>query len=180
MIPIRFKSLELISLDILLLRNKGMNTECPGFQLINSQISDVLMQTEPLGLGRFLSSKEGLSLLILCLLYISVSDGDINKYEEQFIYDIKRHSGLDININEVIYVCKQNIKEFKELAVIDISNAHIPKEDILRILQLCHYIAIMDNKLCDVEIQAMQEINENLKGETWYVDSVINQNEPSE
>lgn len=177
LIPIRFKSLELISLDILYLRNKGMGAECPGFHAIDSQISDVLMQAEPLDLSRFLSSKEGLSLLILCLLYIAVSDGELNKYEEQFIHDIKTRSGLDINITEVIAVCRQDIKQFKELAIIDISNSNVPKDDVFRIIQLCHYIAIMDNNICNAEIQAMQEICEVLKGEGWYVNSALSQHE---
>ena len=175
MIPIRFKSLELINLDILFLRNRGAKAECPGFDSIDAQIKDVLTKTEPLGLGEFLSTKEGVSILILCLLYVAVSDGDLNKFEENFIYDIRNRAKLDISSEEVISVCRKEPQSFKSLALLDISSAKISQDDVGKIIQLCHYLAIVDVQICNAEIDAMKEICSRLGADVWIVDSVINQ-----
>jgi Zn-dependent protease with chaperone function/tellurite resistance protein len=179
LVPIRFKSLELIALDILALRNQGSQYKVSLTQ-IDAQIAEVLIETEPLKVSRFLAGREGVSLLILCLLYVAISDGEINQHEEEFIYDLRNKAALDINLGEVMSACKQDRRQFREIAMADIRGSLIQKDDAVRIIQLCHYLAILDNRLESEEIRAMCEICEALGCETWMVNSVINEHDEVE
>ncbi|HXG68144.1 MAG TPA: M48 family metallopeptidase [Blastocatellia bacterium] len=176
LIPIRFKSLELIALDILALRNHGMQSKLSWAQ-IDSQISEVLIETEPLRVTSYLSSKEGVSLLVLCLLYVAIADGSIHPYEEQFIYDVRKRAALNINIEDVISVCRRDLADFARVAISEIRGMRIEKDDAIRIVQLCHYLAISDTPLNNDEFRALNEICAALGCEAWVVDSVISQHE---
>ena len=174
LVPIRFKSLELIALDILAIRSQRSGATCSGFESVDSQVTEVLMDTEPLSIKRFFSSRQDVSLLILCLLYVAVSDGILNEYEEKFIYDIRHRSGTDVHIEEAIAECKREIPHFREAALSDIASIRISGEMVVRILQLCYYMAIMDGEFDAREMQALDEICQVLGAEPWLVDSVVN------
>lgn len=176
LIPIRFKSLELIALDILALRNRGTLSKVSWAQ-IDSQISEVLIETEPAKVSSYLSSKEGVSLLVLCLLYVAICDGMPNSQEEQFIYDVRQRAALNINIEDVISVCRRDIQDFARVALSEVRGIRVEKDDAVRIVQLCHYLAISDTPLNDAEFRALNEVCEALGCEPWVVDSVIGQHE---
>lgn len=175
LVPIRFKSLELITLDILAFRAQKSKTACRGIEAVDAQVAEVLMETEPLGIQKFFPSAQDVSLLVLCLLYMAVSDGPLNEHEENFIHDIRKRSGARLNIEEVIAECKRDVRHFRQTALSDIAAVSVSGDMLVRILQLSYYLAIMDGEFHDSEMQALDEICRALGGESWLVDSVVGQ-----
>ncbi|KJU85583.1 peptidase M48 family protein, partial [Candidatus Magnetobacterium bavaricum] len=72
LIPIRYKSLELVALDVIALRGQRDKAMHRGFDVIDDQITKVLVGSEPFEDGSVLRGQEGFSLLVLCLLYVAV------------------------------------------------------------------------------------------------------------
>jgi len=178
LVPIRFKSLELICLDILKLRHQKSKVKV-SWDRINSEIEEVLLKTEPLGTKKLHLSQQGLAVLMLCLLYVAVSDDELNQDEEAFIADIQRRIAPDLHLRETIAICKRNRRQFMTGVLSDIQNSKIPRDDTVVILELCYYLAIADRKLCNAETQAIEEVCGALGCEIMLVESVISQHQPA-
>lgn len=175
--PIRFKSLELICLDILTLRHRKSKVKL-SWNRINSEIKEVLLKTEPLGAKKLQISQQGLGILMLALLYVAVSDGDLNQHEEAFIAELHQRVAPNLHLGEIAAACRQNRRRFREKALIDIKKIRIRRDEVMGILELCYYLAIADSGLCDAETQALEEICGALGCEVLLVESVISQHQP--
>jgi hypothetical protein len=175
LIPIRFHSLELIALDILSLRN-GISNKV-SWHGIDQEIENALIESEPLHDTSFLSTREGVSLLMLCLLYVAASDRPINGIEEQFIRDTQRRLAPSIHIDDVMNTARYDTRSFSQGALQEVSRMDVAEADAVRVLELCHYLAIADSLLEPREAQAMQEICRAMKCDPWLVEQVINEHD---
>ena len=176
LIPIRFKSLELICLDILALRRQGPKTKI-AWGHIDAEIEAVLLKTEPLGTQKLPLSPAEIGLLMLCLLYVAVADSELNPAEEAFIQDLQQRVAAALHLNEIIALCKLNRRQFRAKALLDVQNSPVAREHAVIILQLCYYLAITDQQLCPAEMQAMEEVCAALGCEIMVVESVISQHQ---
>ena len=172
LIPIRFKSLELICLDIMALRSQGSKVKV-SWSGIDSEIEEVLLKTEPLGKQNLKLSPGAIALSILSLVYVAVSDGELNQYEEYFIRDIQQRVAPDLNLPEILSVCKRDRRKFSQQALSDLRSSKISADDVEKIVQLCYTMAIADNPICQAEIQAMETLCKTLGCNSSLVKTVI-------
>lgn len=150
LIPIRFKSLELISLDIISLRSQHKQSRVNWLQ-IDKTIEEVLLNTEAFGSNKLQLSAQKVSILILVLLYVAISDGEINQYETSFIQEITARMGPGLNINEVLAFCRANGKKFKTAAISEIQQVKLNQAEAREILQISYYLAACDQPISTEE-----------------------------
>jgi hypothetical protein len=177
-IPIRFFSLELIALDVLSLR--GGHLKKISWGAIDEQIKKILMESEPLDDSSFLSTREGMSLLVLCLLYVAVSDRPFNGAEERFLRDMQRRLTVRLHLTDVMNSARQNSASFMQSALVEIAPIKVTENDAVQILELCHYLAIADGMLEAREARAMQDICKAMQCNPALVDQVITDHETLE
>ncbi|MGK7904786.1 MAG: M48 family metallopeptidase [Hormoscilla sp.] len=178
LIPIRFKSLELICLDIMAWRNYKSKLKISWAQ-IDAEIEEVLLKTEPLGkrILRLSFSQAAVALMMLSLLYIAVSDGELNKHEEYFIREIQQQVAPELNLQEILALCKGDRGKFSKQVISDVSNNRVSRQEAETILQLGYAIARCDRPLSPAEIQAMEAICESLGCEVMLLQAVISHNQ---
>ena len=176
LIPIRFKSLELICLDIMALRNQRSKFKV-SWARIDSEIEDVLLKTEPLGIQNLNLSQAAIAILIIGLLYVAVSDGELNQYEEYFIRSIQQRVAPNLNLPEILADCKRDRQKFSKQAIADLSGNRITRQEVEKILQLCYAVAIADNPICSAETQAMEVLCKSLGCDIVLANTVISQQE---
>ncbi|ELR98535.1 M48 family metallopeptidase [Gloeocapsa sp. PCC 73106] len=157
LIPIRFKSLELICLDIMSMRNQKNSAKTTWLH-IDKTIEDVLLNTELLGLNQLQLSRQKIYILILSLLYIAISDGEINQYETSFIQEIKARIAPDLDVQEVLAFCRLNKNKFKTEVIKEIELVQVNREEATNILQISYYLATCDQPICSSEENALAEI----------------------
>jgi len=169
LIPIRFKSLEIISREILALRAQKPASE---WKHADAEIQQVLLETE---LGGGAPADRTVPLLLLCLLYVASSDKVLNHNEELFICDIQARMAPSVQFGSVLGDCKRDSAGFMKAALEDIikNSADLRKEDIGRILQLCFCMALSDGRLSDFEVTAMETLSNVLGGDPFLIDSII-------
>lgn len=176
LIPIRFKSLEMICLDIMAWRSQKSNLQISWGQ-IDSEIEEVLLKTEPLGKRNLKFSQAAVAIMMLSLLYIAVSDGELNKHEEYFIREIQQQVAPELNLQEILALCNSSRGKFSRQVLSDLSNNRVSRQEAEKILQLGYAIARCDRPLCSAETQAMEAICESLGCEVLLVQAVISHNQ---
>jgi len=176
LIPIRFKSLEMICLDIMAWRNHKSKLNISWTQ-IDAEIEEVLLKTEPLGKRNLHISQNAVGLMMLSLLYIAVSDGELNQHEEYFIREIQQQVAPELNLQEILALCKGDRGKFSRQVLSDLSNNRVSRQEAEKILQLGYAIARCDRPLSPAETQAMEAICESLGCEVLLVHAVISQNQ---
>lgn len=164
LIPIRFKSLELICLDILSLRHQPQKPRIT-WHKIDETITQVLKKTESLGGDQWELSPEKISVLILCLLYVAISDGEINSYEISFIEELHQVIAPDLNLEEIVALCQTNKREFQREATQAIASVSVTLTEAKQILRLTHDLAMVDPPLAMAEKKVMGEIAQLLTGD---------------
>ncbi|MBF0345379.1 MAG: M48 family metalloprotease [Nitrospirae bacterium] len=162
LIPIRYKSLELVAMDIIALRGQRDRGMHKGFDAIDAQITKVLIGSEPFEGSSLLRTQEGGALLVLCLLYVALSDGELNPAEESFIRRVSGKSPYELNSEEVIAICKADAGRFKNNVILELKDRTISKTDALRIIQVCHHIAIVDGELKGLEADGISKVSQAL------------------
>jgi len=176
LIPIRFKSLEMICLDIMAWRSQKSNLKISWAQ-IDAEIEEVLLKTEPLGKRNLNISQAAVAMMMLSLLYIAVSDGELNKHEEYFIREIQQLVAPELNLQEVLALCKGDRRKFSQQVLSDLSKNRVSRQEAEKILQLGYAIARCDRPLCHAETQAMEAVCESLGCEVVLVHAVISQHQ---
>lgn len=177
LIPIRFKSLELISLDLLTLRNtrKPINTE--DLATINRAVQLVLMQTEPsmpdVQAVEPEMSAQTVSLLVLCLLFVAVSDGDLGLLEEEFIRAIIEESGYLVQLDNILMECRQQPVQFQRQVLQEIADYAVTVEQMQTILRHC--VIMMQFFLNNQHLSAMQCLCQTLQQPLSLVEKVVAQ-----
>lgn len=163
LIPIRFKSLELISLDLLNFRNNRHAIRPQDLQIINQQVQAVLAQTTPVHLeGRndtpSQTENEFISLLLLCLLYVAGSDGAVKPTEIQFLRTVIERATCSFRLDDVL-ISAQN-DSFQAELLKEISSFRVSTAQMLEILQHCAALCQQPNPL---EMMAMKTLCMTLK-----------------
>ncbi|MBF0337334.1 MAG: M48 family metalloprotease [Nitrospirae bacterium] len=165
LIPIRYKSLELVALDVIALRGQRDKVMLRGFDDIDAQITKVLIGSDPFEYGSVFRSREGGSLLVLSLLYVAVCDGELNAAEESFIRRLNGKSGFDLNIDEVIANCKAGIRRFRDGVIAELRGIKtLSGNDVTRLLDICRQIAICDGALNTSEVDGLGRVAQALGG----------------
>ncbi len=166
----------MICLDIMAWRNQNSKFKISWAQ-IDAEIEEVLLKTEPLGKRNLQISQAAVALMMLSLLYIAVNDGELNKHEEDFIGEIQQRVAPELNIQEVLALCKGDRCKFSQQVVGDLSNNRVSRQEAEKILQLGYAIPICDRPLSPAETQAMEAICESLGCEVVLVHAVISQHQ---
>ncbi len=180
LIPIRFKSLELISLDLLAFRNQGKIIKERDLNMINQQVQTVLSNTEPVNIqtGHPLPSRteaveaqpEFPALLLLSLLFVASHDGALQRKDIQFIRDAHQRLQADLNLDEVFTDCQNNPASFQQ-QVLEEFAGHRATQDM--ILQVLHSCALMCQPCTPAQIQAMHTLCRCLHGANNLVEAVL-------
>jgi tellurite resistance protein len=176
LIPIRFKSLELISLDLLALRTTHKQIKPRDLAAINRQVQEVLVRTEPLQIqvqDEYRPQQQSLSLLVLCLLYTALSDGQLTANEEAFAREVVRRAGNTLNLDAVLQDCQNDPAAFRQQAYKEIQECRgsASSDDLLQILHTC---AVMcGTGLYQSEVAALHEICAALGGQPGMVEAVL-------
>ena len=176
LIPIRFKSLELISLDLLSFRNNHQALRTRDLQTINQQVQAVLAHTAPVNLGgrrdpATLAEEEFVSLLLLCLLYVATSDGTIQAKETQFLQMVVEQATSTFRLDEVLQEAKKDNTAFQSQLLKEINTFKIAQVQMLDILKQC--VALCQKQPNPLEIMAMKTLCITLKQKSALVDNAL-------
>ena len=180
LIPIRFKSLEMICLDILALRNQKTSKMKMAWGQVDAEIERALLNTEPLAPKEIQLTREGLAVLMLAMLYIAASDGELHPAEEGFINEVHGRIAAQLEVAEILAICKQNRQRFRERALLDMKRVHICRDDAVVILELGYYLAVADQPFCHAERQALEEVCDAFNCERMLVETIISERESGE
>ncbi|MBV6340719.1 M48 family metalloprotease [Candidatus Magnetobacterium casensis] len=168
LIPIRYKSLELVALDVIALRRQRDKVMLRGFDDIDAQIIKVLIGSEPFEYGSIFRGQEGGALLVLSLLYVAVCDGELNNPEEAFIRRLIARAGINLNIDEVIASCKVDIRSFRNGVISELRGRTVPDNDVIRLIEVCRQIAVVDGELNASEVDGLGRVANALGCEPWF------------
>jgi len=181
LIPIRFKSLELISLDLLSFRNTGKPLNLRDLQAINRQVQEVLIQTDPVKLEAFsndspsptMSTQENLALMALCLLYMAISDKLLTLHEENFIRDLIQEAQGNLQIDSILVDYRTNPAVFQKALLEEIGQCQydISQDQMLTILHQC--LLMCQNPLNYQESNAMRRLCRTLNKDEGLLDSLL-------
>lgn len=175
LIPIRFKSLELISLDLLNFRNHQA-LKIKDLQAINQQVQAVLARTTPVNLevrrdATVLVEEEFMSLSLLCLLYVAVSDGAIKERELQFLQLVVEQATATFHLEDVLQDAQKDSTAFQAQLLKDISTFQISPAYMSDILRRC--VDLCQQRPTPLEIMAMKTLCMTLKQKSALVDSLL-------
>lgn len=147
LIPIRFKSLEMIALDILAFRNTGSSINVRDLKHINWEIKSILFDAEPVdvavhqgsqeGSGPLGSGQEVSGLFVLCLLVVAVSEGPLQTPKVHFIRHVVDQSEGCVNLDEILEECYRDPEMFCSKALTEISDCHVSQDELFSILHFC-------------------------------------------
>ncbi|KJU84035.1 Zn-dependent protease with chaperone [Candidatus Magnetobacterium bavaricum] len=96
--------------------------------------------------------------------------GELNDPEEAFIRRISGKSGFDLNIDEVVAGCTVDIRRFRDEVIPELKGMTVPSNDVIRIIEVCRQIAVVDGALNDREVDGLGRVAQALGCE---VESVI-------
>ncbi|MCP4701782.1 MAG: M48 family metallopeptidase [Gammaproteobacteria bacterium] len=176
LIPIRFKSLELISLDLLALRNTGKDINKRDLSMINQKVQRVLADTEPVNIQEFPGAAEEfdesfVSLQVLCALFVAISDGELVLTEETFVRNLARRVQGPFLLDEILSECRKNAPAFRKDVLKELDAGNVSQDAVL---QLMHTCAVMcGDAISKTEIKAMKLLCQTLKGSASLVDSIL-------
>jgi len=181
LIPIRFKSLELISLDLLSFRNTGKPLNQRDLQMINSQVQEVLIQTDPVKLEAFandsppptVSTQENLALMALCLLYVAISDKRLTLNEEKFIRDLIQQAQGNLQIDSILADYRANPVIFQKALREEIGHCHCDISQDQMITVLHHCLLMCQYPVNHKEIEAMRILCKTLNKDEGLLDSLL-------
>jgi hypothetical protein len=176
LIPIRFKSLELISLDLLALRNSNKPMRPQDMAEINRQVQQVLVRTEPLNLqvreSTAVGGEDFLSLLVLGLLYVALADGPLRKEEQEFVREVVARYQGRMQLDGIFEDCRKRPAEFRAEVLAEVEDCKLPSDEVLQILHTCA-VLIGGRRAAPPEIQAMRELCRALNGAAEWVDNLL-------
>jgi len=181
LIPIRFKSLELISLDLLALRNHRKTIRTGDLQAINRQVAQVLSDTEPLNLTESPDnqpdhnpppqSADFDALLLLCLLYVAVSEGSLPSKQQAFVRAVAQRSPHGLDLNPILADCQRDPVAFRQTVASELQGHQTTSDEVLQILHSA--VLLCDSKPNRAQLRSLREINQMLGGAGYLVDNLL-------
>ncbi len=180
LIPIRFKSLELISLDLLRFRNQGKTIRPRDLSMINQQVQRVLSKTEPANIDthgglptaqQAVEAQEAFApLLLLSLVCVASSSGSLARDKVQFIEETAQRLPAKVNLAAILQDCANNPRLFQQQVLEEMRHYAVNQDTILQVLHSC---ALMCQPAKPAEVQMMRELCRNLRGANNLVDAVL-------
>jgi Zn-dependent protease with chaperone function len=175
LIPIRFKSLELISLDLLNFRNR-QTLKVRDLKAIDQKVQAVLAQTTPVHLevrrdAAVLAEETFISLLLLCLLYVATCDGAIQERELQFLRHIVEQATTTFHLDDVLQEAQKDNAAFQAQLLKDLSTFSISRAQMLDVLGQC--IRLCEKPPTPLEVMAMKTLCMTLKQKSVLVDNLL-------
>ncbi len=180
LIPIRFKSLELISLDLLAFRNQRKNIKERDLHMINRQVQAVLDKTEPVVLqqnapaaGENLEKQEDFAaLLLLSLLLVASAQGAPSRSNIKYIQETAQRLQTPFQLDAVLQECKHNPALFREQVLEEMRLRSVSQDAILQVLHTC---VLMCQPCSAAESQMMRSLCQSLRGGEHLLKAVLNQ-----
>lgn len=180
LIPIRFKSLELISLDLLSFRNHGKAIRQRDLSMINQQVQRVLSKTEPVNIdtgGSLPGGREAVEtqeefapLLLLSLVCVASSTGVLQRDKVSFIQDTAQRLQANVKLDVILQDCHNSPTIFQKQVLEEMRNYAVNQDTILQVLHTC---ALMCQPCQTAEVQMMRELCRSLRGANNLVDAVL-------
>ena len=123
MTSIRFKALEMASLDMVALRANPNNFSWDSFRKLDGEIANVIdglecKNVKPLV---YLSTENGQVALFTALLYIVLMSKNISWEQRSFLHDVRESLNSTLPIEGMISDAQASISEFKKTALRDLS-----------------------------------------------------------
>jgi tellurite resistance protein len=173
LVPIRFKGLELIALDILALRHrKGAGAK--GFEGVDDLIADVLQSTEPVSVTTLLKNRDELARFVLVLVYIAVADKVLVAEEEEFVLSVLAESEMEIGVNQLLLQAKNDPGEIRRSAIGELKSAgRWATETSTKVLTLAHALAVIDGPLVPEEARALSDVGAALGCDRAVVEKIV-------
>ena len=176
LIPIRFKSLELISLDILAFRNSNKAINPRELRQINGEIRLVLAESEPTETeptetvrSPELSQEQG-ALLILSLIIVGSSKGHLPNAKRQFIRGIEVRLAAGLDLEAILDLRWHDPDRFFDEALAELSDSGIGQAGVFQILRYCAAMCHNHGGMDEADLKAMQTLCQAMGGgqEVWH------------
>jgi hypothetical protein len=147
MSPIRFKALEMASLDMVALASGAETFSWKSFRKLDREIAatlGALDTTAPASKG--LRSEDGQTALFTILLYVAVSDGTLAWKQRWFIHDVHNVLNSSLPIEKMIDAVTSDFAIFKSSAMMDLhaDREALDTDDASRALELCSLMVAID------------------------------------
>ncbi len=173
LVPIRFKGLELIALDILALRHR-QGAGAKGFEAVDDLIAEVLQSTEPVSVTTLLKNRDELARFVLVLVYVAVADKALVHEEEEFVLSVLAESEMEIGVSQLLHAAKTDPAEIRRTAVAELrTGPRLPTETATKVLQLAHALAFIDGPLAPEEVRALSDVGAALGCEAAAVAKIL-------
>ncbi|MEM7016992.1 MAG: M48 family metallopeptidase [Pseudomonadota bacterium] len=179
LIPIRFRSLELVSLDILNLRSTGQTPKLKDLNEINRQVQSVLSKTEPVNIKsdggapanvRRIETQQ-VDILFLCALCVAVSDGELSEHEAACLKNIAAQPGADLQVQDIVEECHQDYLAFIEKALAEVEQINLSADECRLILAEC--LSMTGRHLNTHEREVLQRISTALGVPDYWLDDLL-------
>ena len=173
LVPIRFKGLELIALDILALRHrKGAGAK--GFEAVDDLIAEVLQSTEPVSVTTLLKNRDELARFVLVLVYVAVADRTLSTEEEEFVQSVLAESEMEIGVTQLLQQAKSDPQEIRRSSMAELRGVpRMATETATKIVQLAHALALIDGPLVPEEARALVDVAAALGVDRSVVDKIV-------
>ncbi len=159
-IPIRFKSLEIISLDLLSSKNKGDYVSDKILKHLNDSVKNILAESEKMsdkGLEHEQSYR--LTLLIFCLLYVATADNNkLNECDNRFVNKVLVSSAGWAEVGDAIEQCQQNASDFRQQCQQNFSKCSLTEQQVKGFLTQCVVMSEQCSGVTHARVEAMQSI----------------------
>ncbi len=177
LIPIRFKSLELISLDLLSLRNSGLTPRPRDLSLINQRVQDVLVQTEPVNLEAAEKPQNHQpgpafgGILALSLLYVALAERTLDRERADFIADVVARYDRELDLRQIFEEAHEDPVNFRARLRSELNACQISGDEALHLL---HFCALLPGRRRDAHLhRALRELCALLKVPEELADAVL-------
>jgi hypothetical protein len=115
MIPIRFKAIELVALDMTALRAGGNMFSWSGFRTVDNTIAELLEQLDvEVSNDSGIFSEDGGLCVVSALLYLALGQGSsVGWRERAFVHDVHREVRCQTELNDMIEAVNRDAASFR-------------------------------------------------------------------
>jgi hypothetical protein len=141
MTSIRFKALEMASLDMVALRADLKNFSWDSFRKLDGEIANVIdgLEGKTVNPLVYLSSENGQIALFTALFYVVLISESISWEQRSFLHDVREILNSNLPLESMILDATASVSEFRKMALKDLCDFHdeLSSSSSNQILKLC-------------------------------------------
>lgn len=176
MIPIRFRAIEMASLDIVALRRSVATFSWTGFRKIDQQVARLLDSLEVEGgPEKGMNSEDGQTCVIVSLLYVALCEGKLGWRERAFIHDTHMTLRSSLPVGRMLDAAGESPTVAYESALPELraKAGAVREREVERILTLAAVMITQDGPAPSARLKAMERVAEALGGRAEQVPEAI-------